>query len=201
MRQPYNLASRPFRNQTLPALLLTAGWVLLLAGTVAHALAVRRLLPASTSGRHREVADSERRLERLEARADTFKFDVPESTLQDWVFVKDLVDRRAFSWTGLLQDLGRALPPGVRVTAVAPDVKDNRLTVDLTALMRTQEEGIELVRRLEDSAEFSDVNPLSAGDAADGRRMRLRMHYSTPHANPPPPAREAARTPRRKARP
>lgn len=188
MRQPYNLASRPFRNQTLPALLLTAGWVLLLAGSAVHVLAVRRLLPARTSARHQEVAAVERRLERLDARAQTFKLDVPESTLLDWLFVKDLVDRRAFSWTRLLQDLGRTLPPTVRVASVTPGVEDGRLTVELTASMRAPGDGLELVRRLEESPEFADVTPLSSGESGDGRQMRVRMFYAPPTSVAPPPA-------------
>jgi Tfp pilus assembly protein PilN len=200
-RRPYNLASRPFRNETLPALLLAAGWVLLLAGSLVHALAVRRLLPASTSARHQEVADLERRLARLDTRAESFRLDVPEATLLDWSFVKDLVDRRAFSWTRLLYDLGRALPPGVRVMSVAPDAEDDRLIVELSAFLRAPQDGLDMVRRLEDSDEFSDVTPLSTSEMGDGREMRLRMRYAPARTSPSPAAHEAARARRRKERP
>lgn len=192
MHAPYNLATRPFRNETLPALLLAAGWVVMLAGTVAHVLAVRRLLPASTSALHQEVADLEQRIARLDERAQGFKRDVPPATLADWTFVKDLVDRRVFSWTRLLADIGQALPPGVRVTTVTPDVREGRLNVELQAVMRAAVEGLDLVRRLEESPQFSEVTPLAATESADGRQMRLRMNYDLP-ADPPPAARPARR--------
>ena len=40
--------------------------------------------------------------------------------LREWSAVKRLVDRRAFSWTGLFAALEQALPPGVRLVAVQP---------------------------------------------------------------------------------
>ncbi len=194
--RPYNLAGRPFTNERLPALLLALGWVLLVVGSVVQALAVRNLLPASTSARHREVAELEARLERLDTRAAGFKLDVPDRTLDQWLFVKDLVDRRAFSWTRLLRQLEEALPLGARVVSLAPDVEDGRLELRLEAQVRSAEDGLDLVRRLEERPEFERVDPLGTGDAASGGRMlRLRMIYT------PPPEPEAAPRKRPKAAP
>ncbi len=190
-RRPWNLATRPFRNQTLPALLLAAGWFALLAGSAVHALAARRLLPARTSARHGEVRDLEARLERLDARAGTLKRNVPEGTLKEWLFVKDLVDRRAFSWTRLLHDLEEALPADARVTSLAPEVTRQRLELKLDANVRAAQDGLELVRRLEAREEFEHVNPESAGEAqGGGRQLRLRMFYDPPPE--PAPARRKA---------
>ncbi len=186
-RRPWNLAARPFRNETLPALLLVLGFVLLAAGSVAHALALYRLLPASTSARHMEVDELERRLEHLETRAAGFKRDIPPATLSEWLFVKDLVDRRAFSWTRLLRCLEEVLPEGVRVVALAPDQDDDVLELRLDAHVRSPEDGLELVRRLEARPEFDHVDPLSTGEAQEGGRLlRLRMAY-VPRPEPEAP--------------
>lgn len=177
-RRPYNLASRPFRNETLPALLLGLGFVLLLAGSAVHAVALWRLLPANTSARYREVDELEARLLRLETRAATLKRDVPAATLSEWLFVKDLVDRRAFSWTRLLRDLEEVMPEGVRVVALAPDADDDEIELKLDAHVRTPEDGLELVRRLEARPEFDHVDPLSTAEMqSGGRLLRLRMAY------------------------
>jgi hypothetical protein len=60
MRRPLNLASRPFRNEALPALLFAVGCVLLLVLSLLHGVAVRRLLPGRTTGLHSEVAALEK---------------------------------------------------------------------------------------------------------------------------------------------
>jgi Tfp pilus assembly protein PilN len=189
-RRPFNLASRPFRNETLPRLLLGLGFVVLLAGSVVHALAVRRLLPAHTSARHEEARELETRLARLEARTSEFKREVSEATLAEWQFVKDMVDRRAFSWTRLLRDLEESLPEGVRVTSLAPDVEDERLVLTLEAQVRTPEDGLELVRRLEGRPEFEHVDPQSTTEVEGGERvLRLKMEYTpAPESPEPPPA-------------
>ncbi len=198
-RRPFNLATRPFRNETLPALLLGVGFVLLVAGSVVHALAVRSLLPAQTSARHREVDQLETRLQRLEARAGELRREVPGATLEEWLFVKDMVDRRAFSWTRLLRDLEESLPEGVRIASLAPDVDEARLELRLDAQVRAPEDGLELVRRLEERPEFEHVDPLSTSELAEGGRMlRLRMDY-TPVPAPEEPA--PAEPGRRKGKP
>lgn len=189
-RHPYNLATRPFRNETLPALLLAAGWLLLLLGSAVHVLAVRALGPESTGALHREVGQLEDRRVRLEGRAQRFQRDVPPAELEAWSFVKSLVDRRAFSWTRLLFDLEQALPAGARVTMLSPEVRDGRLLISLEARVRAPEDGLDLVRRLEERAEFGEVSPLSVADQPDGRHMRLRMYYTPPQ----PPAPDAARS-------
>ncbi len=194
MRRPHNLAARPFRNETLPALLLGLGWLVLVAGTVGHGFALARLLPASTSARHLEVDELETRLARLETRAASFKRDVPAATLSEWLFIKDMVDRRAFSWTRLLRNLEEVLPEGVRVIALAPDVDHNVLLLKLEAHVRAPEDGLELVRRLEQRPEFDHVDPLSTGEiqGGAGRLLRLRMAYL------PQPEPEAPKAKRRR---
>jgi hypothetical protein len=176
--QPFNLATRPFHNVRLPALLLAAGWLALLLGCVFHALAIKDLLPAETNALHNEVAALEQRRDKLEQRALGFQRDVPPAALKEWVFVKGLVDRRAFSWTQLLQDLEQALPNGARIDSLSHDQKDEQLTLLLEARFKDPEEGLELVRRLEARPEFEQVYPVGTGRSQDGEaQLRCRMLY------------------------
>lgn len=176
--QPFNLATRPFRNVRLPALLLGSGWLVLLVGCVFHALAIKALLPSETNALHNEVARLEQRRDKLEQRAQSFQRDVPPAALKEWVFVKGLVDRRAFSWTQLLQDLEQALPDGARIDSLSHDQKDDQLTLVLEARFKGSDEGLELVRRLEARPEFAQVYPVGTGRSQEGEaQLRCRMLY------------------------
>ena len=109
--RPLNFASQPFRNERLPVLLFGAASAVLLAATVHHALVVRALLPARTSKLHQEVAGLEGELDRLRAEGRTLtapKLD--KQAIEEWVVLKDLVDRRTFSWTGLFARSALTLP-------------------------------------------------------------------------------------------
>jgi len=182
--KPLNLASQPFRNETLPAVLLVLGAVLLAGLTVQHALVIRRLLPDRTSAAHREAAALEAEAARLREESRAHRVTRPEpSDLAQWVLLKDLVDKRAFSWTGLFGDLEEALPPGVRLLAISPDVDDGVMRLELTAVARSYEQGIELIRILEERPEFADVLPISR-DAEEESRFQYEMRY-VPQAHSP----------------
>jgi len=100
--RPLNFASQPFRNERLPALLFGMASVLLVGATVYHAVVVRALLPARTSALHREVAALESELDRLRTESRTLQAPSPDKqAIAEWSVLKDLVDRRIFSWTGL----------------------------------------------------------------------------------------------------
>jgi Tfp pilus assembly protein PilN len=177
--RPLNLASQPFRNETLPALLLVMGAVALLVLTLEHALVIRRVLPGQTSASHREVAALEDESARLRAEARTLRGPRPDAgSVARWSALKELVDRRAFSWTGLLEDV---LPPGVRLESITPKVTKDGVKLDLEAVARSYEQGLELIRLLEDRPEFEEVYPLSRGEEEE-THFRYTMRYLPPEA-------------------
>jgi Tfp pilus assembly protein PilN len=179
-----NLASQPFRNEALPAVLLVLGAVLLAGVTVRHALAIRRLLPDRTSAVHREAAALEAEAARLREESRAHRVTRPEpAALAQWTLLKDLVDKRAFSWTGLFSDLEEALPPGVRLLTISPDVDHGVMRLGLTAVARSYEQGIELIRTLEERPEFADVLPRSR-DAEEQSEFQYEMRY-VPQAHSP----------------
>jgi Tfp pilus assembly protein PilN len=178
MRRPANLASRPFRNERLPATLRVLG---LLAISIQHALLVRRLLPDATSARHAEAAALEAEVARLRADGLALRGPAPDkASLARWVAVKEMVDRRSFAWTLLLGRLEKTIPPGVRLVSVSPGWEKGRLRLGLRVLARTSDAGFELVQALEDQPDFEEVYPLSKqGDAGsgDGFQFELTMLY------------------------
>jgi Tfp pilus assembly protein PilN len=182
--KPLNLASQPFRNETLPAVLLVLGAVVLAAVTAQHGLTIRRVLPDRTSAVHREAAALEAEAARLREESRALRVTRPDpAVLAQWTLLKDLVDQRAFSWTGLFSDLEEALPPGVRLISISPEVEKGVMRLDLLAVARSYEQGIELIRILEDRPEFEDVLPVTR-DAEVEARFRYEMRY-VPQAQRP----------------
>jgi hypothetical protein len=177
--RPLNLATQPFRNETLPAVLFGTASFVLLAVTVHHAFVVRGLLPARTSQLHKEVAALEEEAERLRAEARAVKTANPEPrVVAEWGVLKDLVDRRTFSWTGLFAHLEQVLPREVRLVSIAPDVEKGEVTLEITAVARPPQAGLGLVGLLEGRREFEDVYPMSVSEQEGGiAEFQYTMRY------------------------
>lgn len=185
MNRALNLASRPVRNETLPALAFGLAAVLLLGLTVQHALTLLRLRPGTGTPLEQEVRSLEAEAARL--RAELAELRVPEpdaAALPQWKLLEELVDRRALRWTELLSVLEEALPAGIRVVSVNPAVKEGRVSLDLTIVARSAEDGLELLRVLEARREFDSVFPLSVASREGGAEYRYTMQYRPPAATP-----------------
>jgi len=177
--RPLNFASQPARNERLPALLFAVAAVALVGLTVRQAVVVRGLLPARTSKLHREVATLEAELDRLRAEGRTLTAPKPgKQELAEWSVLKDLVDRRTFSWTGLFARLETVLPREVRIVTIAPDVKNGQVVLDIVAVAKPAQVGLGLVGVLERRAEFEDVYPLRVTEKDGGEaEFNYTMRY------------------------
>lgn len=181
-----NLASRPFRNERLPKLLLTLAGVALAAVTASHVLLVRSLLPDRTSAAHREVAALEAELRELKRVASEVEVEEPDAlSAKEWAALKELVDRRSFSWTWLFGLLEGVLPRGVRLVSVSPGVAKGQMTLELQATAETIADGLELIQALETRQEFAAVYPTNRSTDDKGVSFRLTMRL-LPRISPPP---------------
>jgi Tfp pilus assembly protein PilN len=175
---PLNLARTPFRNERLPTLLLGAGTVVLVAVTARQAQVAWELLP----GRARDVSSE---LQSLEAEAQKLRAESaamrevtpPNETLAEWAAVKALVDRRAFSWTGLLAALEQALPPGVRLVAVTPASGRSSTELTLSAVGRSSEDALALLQSLQAHADFEGAFLNAWTEGRDGVDIACTVHY------------------------
>jgi Tfp pilus assembly protein PilN len=184
-----NLAGRPFRNERLAETLFAVGSVALLAVTAWHALVIRDLLPARTSELHREVAALQQEEARLREEARSLRTEAPPAPiLAEWNLVKELVDRRAFSWTGLFARLEDVIPRDVRLTSISPSVRKGQVELDVNAVVRAPEAGWEFVRVLESGGDFYDVYPRSEADREFTYSMRYRPQERSEPMGPPAPA-------------
>jgi Tfp pilus assembly protein PilN len=179
MKGPLNLASRPFRNERLPALVIGACATLLVAATIAHGYLLWSL---TRGGRHRREGE----LRALAAQEDGLRREMDAlrkvrpapATLAEWRVLKELVDRRAFSWTGLFSRLETILPPHVRISSIAPSVQKGVTNLEISAYVESAEDGLEFLRRLQQQGDFREVFPTSAGEgASEGRQFHYTMQY------------------------
>ena len=184
--RPANLARQPFRNERLPNLLFALAVVAVAVLTVRHAFAARALLPVRTSALHDEVMRLEGEAAQLRTEQASLRGVAPEpKALARWLVVKDLVDRRAFSWTNLFARLEERLPDGARLVSITPKVTRGEIVLDVLAVVRTPEVGWQFMRTLEEGGDFDDVFPLSEGPAGE-------FHYTMRYRPRPEPAAASA---------
>jgi Tfp pilus assembly protein PilN len=193
LSRPLNLARRPFRNERLPTLLLAVGSLVLGGLTVRHAIVARNLLPGRALAVEREAVALDREVASLRAEADKLGGErEPTPAVREWAAVKELVDRRAFSWTALFADLEKALPPGVRLVAVAPQVEKGRLVLSLSAMGREVDDALALYDALQRHPRFRGAQLVSYSEAPDGIDITCRVAYAPPGASDPEPASKKA---------
>jgi type IV pilus assembly protein PilN len=167
MRVAINLATRPFveLRPLYARLRFGMGALALLAialGIGIHSLSQRtraaqdrmNALRSQTSVFQTERQSDERRMQQPANRA----------VLDRSLFLNALFQRKSFSWTAVMMDLERVLPPGVQVTSIEPVVSPEG---DVTIRLRVsgnRDRAIELVRNLERSQRF--LQPRLANESA-----------------------------------
>lgn len=190
MKGPLNLASHPFGSELVPVLLTWGLGGFLLVLTIAHAGLLYSLTRGGRSRydeKLRSLAAEEQALRREGA---SMKIVRPAaSTISQWRILKDLVDRRTFPWTGLFSRFEATLPPGVRLASLSPSEDKGGTNLLVTAIVARREEGIELLKRLQASPDFSEVYPISAGEESPGAgTFAFKMHYLPRARERPEPA-------------
>jgi type IV pilus assembly protein PilN len=165
MRLDINLATRPYEDARqfwtrwgtavgavvlFTLLLLTldiTGWVN--ARRDREAMREKRVLIAD---RDRIRADAEEFLGRPENR----------NTRDQSQFLNELIERKAFSWTRVLENLEKVMPPRVHLVSIHPELdEDNQLALKMTVAGDSRDRAIELARRMEDSRRFAQTNIIS----------------------------------------
>ena len=118
MNNSLNLASKPFSNRILPWA-LTA--IILFVSLIGLILVVRLTTNARTEAGALEAEINELKQREHAALEQAKKMQQSMSAEQQQALpaAHQLVDRKAFSWSGLLADLELSLPPNVRVSRIA----------------------------------------------------------------------------------
>lgn len=193
-----NLSTRPFYNTRAVRAGLTAVAVIAAGLTAFNAVELWRLQRASRElGQTESRNETEARELRQKARTVQQSIDRSQLSLVDAAAreANTLIERRAFSWTELLNQFQATLPPAVRVVSVQPQVDDKgRVLVAIRVLSRQQEDLDTFIDALEKSGVFKDVLSRSDTSVEDGALASvLQAYYNVAPAAavPAPPASEA----------
>jgi Tfp pilus assembly protein PilN len=198
MRPLVNLSSQPFRNRRL-------FWLAILLLFVVpsyfglQAIGTMTLREAEIATRDAEIRRLQGELKKIEKPASV---DVSISTDQNrqLVAASELVARRAFSWSSLLNDIERNLPAGVRVLRVAvtqiqPGERDGDIgadetaaTLGMTVIGKSNGDVTTMINKFHESGRFK-VFPLSkkAIEGTEDVEFELKVEYL-----PPTPASRAS---------
>ena len=162
MRISINLATRPFvelrplfarLRLVMAALAVTAIvlgiWLHFLNASAQAEQAQMDALKSQTATLQTERKNNEMRMREPQNRA----------VLDRSQFLNDLFASKSFSWTSVMMDLERVLPPGVQVTSIEPGITaDHNVTIRLRVHVQ-RERVVDFVRNLERSERFLAPRP------------------------------------------
>ena len=162
MRLDINLASQPYEDAR-------QFWMRWGTAVIALGLLTLVLLAADITGwvnaRRDRAAIAQKRAmiaerDRIRANAERI-LNLPEnrSTRDQSQFLNELIERKAFSWTRVLENLEKVMPPRVHLMSINPQLdEDNQLGLKMTVAGDSRDRAIELARRMEESRRFAQTN-------------------------------------------
>ena len=165
MRLDINLASRPYEDAR-------QFWMRWGTAVIALGLLTLVLLAVDITGwvnaRRDRAAIAQKRAmiaerDRIRANAERV-LNLPEnrSTRDQSQFLNELIERKAFSWTRVLENLEKVMPPRVHLISINPQLdEDNQLGLKMTVAGDSRDRAIELARRMEESRRFSQTDIVS----------------------------------------
>lgn len=180
-----NLSTRPFYNDRAVRTGLVALAIVALGLTFFNAVEILRLERAGREARQ-TVARNNAQARDMRQKAQVIRQSINQAALQAvQASARDanaLIDRRAFSWTALLNYFQATLPPDVRIASVTPQVDDDgRMMVSIAVFARRVEDLSEFADALETTGAFSDVLPRQTSVEEDGTlRAAVQGYYSGP---------------------
>ena len=162
MRLDINLASQPYEDAR-------QFWMRWGTGLGAASLFTLVLLTLTISGwvNARRDHASMSRIRAMIAQRDAVRanaervLNLPENrgTRDQSQVLNELIERKAFSWTLVLENLEKVMPTRVHLVAINPELdEDNQLALKMTVAGDSRERAIELARRMEDSRRFAQAD-------------------------------------------
>jgi Tfp pilus assembly protein PilN len=181
MRLDINLASQPYEDaRQFWTVWGTAVGLAGLLTLVLLTLDVTGWVKASSDRRQMEqkrVLIAER--DQLRANAQEFMSRPENRTTRDKSqLLNELIERKAFSWTRVLESLEKVMPPRVHLVSISPVLtEDNELALKMTVAGDSRDRAIELARRMEASQQFAQTSILreSFVDSRTGDTEQVEM--------------------------
>jgi len=162
MRLDINLASQPYEDarefwMRWGTALAVAGvfTLVLLAWTTAGWFNARR--------DHSRIAEFQAQIDqrnRTRQQAEAF-MNRPENRIirDESRLINGLIGRKAFSWTRVLENLERVMPPRVHLVSMHPQLsEDNQLALKMTVAGDSRDRAIALAQRMEETKRFTQTS-------------------------------------------
>jgi Tfp pilus assembly protein PilN len=156
-----NLSTRPFYNERAVLFWLLVTALLVVAATtfnVTRVLMYSRSdtqLATQASRDEARAADLRQQAARLRATVDPRQVEFASTEARQ---ANDLIDRRTFSWTELLNTLEATLPDDVRIVSIRPKVdRVKGIVLTISVVARSYEDVDEFMKKLETTGEFGDL--------------------------------------------
>ncbi|HTS49543.1 MAG TPA: hypothetical protein VMH05_16435 [Bryobacteraceae bacterium] len=186
IRVPINLASEPFRRDRPTLVGLSAVAV---AAAMLLVFQVTRIM-----SERNQAADTLVTIDRLSAQmrtvdAEQAKLNAtlrrPENAvvLERSVFLNELIERKAISWTKIFADLEKVMPYNVRLVSVRlPEVdSQNEVLLDMFVGAKEVPPVLEFLKRLEASPQFGPTSVINSAPPSQTDPF-FRFHVSVRYA-------------------
>jgi len=167
LRIKINLASCPFRNETLFYLIYSIAVVVVVGLSFYNWLNYVHYVDNSQKVRE-EILQKETVLRRQQHQLSYFEgtFE-PRKTeelnsLAD--FVNRVISRRKFSWTEIFNHFENLMPPRIMMVSISPIVDDDKIQINLRLIGDGYPNILKFIENLEQSAVFSSVYPTTEGE-------------------------------------
>jgi type IV pilus assembly protein PilN len=198
-----NLSTRPFYNERAVHLALLIVAVVVAAATAWNVSRILRYsrsdtrLATQASRDEVRAADLRQQAVRLRASVDPQQVQLASAGARQ---ANDLIDRRTFSWTELLNRFETTLPDEVQLTAIRPSVdRDKGIMLRLTVMARGVDDVAEFMEKLEATGAFKDVRPATDQFNEQGLLLSILEMSYVPSAGKPKAADENTATGRGEA--
>lgn len=181
MRLNINLASQPYED----ARQFWMRWGTALAAVSILTLA---LLAITISGwlaarhDHAKIAQLEADIaqrDRTRQQAENFlNLPANRSTRDQSQYLNELIERKSFSWTRVLEDLEKVMPARVHLISINPELdEDNQLKLKMVVGGDSGDKAIDLARRMEDSQHFTQtyIQAQHYGNTGTGDAVQITL--------------------------
>jgi hypothetical protein len=111
-------------------------------------------------------------------------------------FLNELIERKAFSWTQVFQDLEKIMPARLHVVSIRPELDEqNQLQIKIAVAGESRDRALELVKHMEESPRFrqpritAENQQTERGISGDNVEFNISAQYvpelmeTTPIAN------------------
>jgi len=192
-----NLSTRPFYNQRAVHLWLLIGALVVAAATILNVTTGLRYRQGDNASARQADADEARIVElrqqivKLRGSLDPRQIDTASAAARQ---ANELIDRRTFSWTDLLNRLETTLPDEAHIVAVRPKLdRDNGIVLTLNVIARDVDDVNQFMENLEETGAFKNPRPTTERFNEQGLFESIIEANYLPESLHPAPEPKAAR--------